>query len=84
MNLTDGIDGLCTSVTFIVVAFFALVLWQVNRSAAWYPLALGGAVGMALIVALILVLFGRPLLSLFIIPAAYKLIWLRRHKKSVS
>ncbi|HBV0389996.1 TPA: CusA/CzcA family heavy metal efflux RND transporter [Escherichia coli] len=25
-----------------------------------------------------------PLLSLFIIPAAYKLIWLRRHKKSVS
>ncbi|WP_336733277.1 efflux RND transporter permease subunit, partial [Pantoea dispersa] len=25
-----------------------------------------------------------PLLSLFIIPAAYKLIWLRRHKKNVS
>ena len=25
-----------------------------------------------------------PLLSLFIIPAAYKLIWLRKHKKSVS
>jgi Cu(I)/Ag(I) efflux system membrane protein CusA/SilA len=24
-----------------------------------------------------------PLLSLFIIPAAYKLIWLRRHKKRV-
>jgi len=24
-----------------------------------------------------------PLLSLFIIPAAYKLIWLRRHKKHV-
>ncbi|MGU0057206.1 hypothetical protein ACVXG7_25110 [Enterobacter hormaechei] len=23
-----------------------------------------------------------PLLSLFIIPAAYKLIWLRRHKKA--
>ena len=46
VNLTDGIDGLCTSVTFVVSLFFALVFLREGSGAAPFALALcGGLLG---------------------------------------
>lgn len=43
VNLTDGIDGLCTSVTFVVSLFFAIMLRGVSTGAEVFALALCGA-----------------------------------------
>ena len=42
VNLTDGIDGLCTSVTFVVALFFSLVFLREGNGAAIFSLALAG------------------------------------------
>ncbi len=43
VNLTDGIDGLCSSVTAIIAIFFSLVFLRENSGAAVFSLALAGA-----------------------------------------
>lgn len=44
VNLTDGIDGLATSVTFVVMTFFTVtaVLWYGGGHRALFPAALAG------------------------------------------
>ena len=42
VNLTDGIDGLCTSVTFVVALFFSVVFLRETTGAATFALALAG------------------------------------------
>ncbi len=42
VNLTDGIDGLCTSVTFVVAVFFSLVFLREDSGASTFSLALAG------------------------------------------
>ena len=42
VNLTDGIDGLCTSVTFVVALFFSAVFLREVNGAATFALALAG------------------------------------------
>ena len=42
VNLTDGIDGLCTSVTFVVAVFFSAVFLREGNGAATFALALAG------------------------------------------
>ena len=42
VNLTDGIDGLCTSVTFVVALFFSVVFLKEGTGAATFALALAG------------------------------------------
>ena len=42
VNLTDGIDGLCSSVTFVVAVFFSLVFLREQNGAATFALALAG------------------------------------------
>ena len=42
VNLTDGIDGLCTSVTFVVALFFSVIFLQEGTGAATFALALAG------------------------------------------
>jgi len=42
VNLTDGIDGLCSSVTLIVAAFFALVMLRDGNLGSAFALALAG------------------------------------------
>lgn len=43
VNLTDGIDGLCSSVTFIVAVFFSVMFMLRDSSSAIFSLALAGA-----------------------------------------
>lgn len=43
VNLTDGIDGLCTSVTLIVSLFFTAVFLRQHSGAVWFSAALSGA-----------------------------------------
>ena len=46
VNLTDGIDGLCASVTGVIAIFFSLVFLRDGNGAATFALALaGGLVG---------------------------------------
>ena len=46
VNLTDGIDGLCASVTFVVALFFSVVFLREGTGAATFALALtGGLLG---------------------------------------
>ncbi len=46
VNLTDGIDGLCSSVTAIVAIFFSVVFLRDQNGAAIFSLALaGGLIG---------------------------------------
>ena len=46
VNLTDGIDGLCSSVTAVIAIFFSLVFLREGNGAATFSLALaGGLVG---------------------------------------
>ena len=47
VNLTDGIDGLAASVTFVVMAFFTVagVLWSTYGIQALFPAAMAGGVG---------------------------------------
>ena len=44
VNLTDGIDGLACSVTFVVMVFFAVTgcLWSAGGAGALFPAALAG------------------------------------------
>jgi len=42
VNLTDGIDGLCTSVTLVVALFFSVIFLQEGTGAATFSLALAG------------------------------------------
>lgn len=42
VNLTDGIDGLCSSVTMIVAIFFAIVLLREGNLGSAFALALAG------------------------------------------
>lgn len=42
VNLTDGIDGLCSSVTLIVAVFFSFVFLRDDVSASAFSLALAG------------------------------------------
>ena len=42
VNLTDGIDGLCASVTFVVALFFSVVFLRDTTGAATFALALAG------------------------------------------
>ncbi|MEG1657553.1 MAG: phospho-N-acetylmuramoyl-pentapeptide-transferase [Oscillibacter sp.] len=44
VNLTDGVDGLATGVTFVVMAFFTVVgvLWSVHGTFTLFPAALLG------------------------------------------
>ena len=42
VNLTDGIDGLCASVTFVVALFFSVVFLRDITGAATFALALAG------------------------------------------
>ena len=42
VNLTDGIDGLCSSVTLIVAVFFALVMLRDGNLGSAFALALAG------------------------------------------
>jgi len=44
VNLTDGIDGLASSVTFVVMAFFTVagVLWSTYGIQALFPAAMAG------------------------------------------
>ena len=42
VNLTDGIDGLCSSVTLIVAVFFALVMLRDGNLGSSFALALAG------------------------------------------
>ena len=42
VNLTDGIDGLCASVTFVVALFFSVVFLRETTGAATFALALAG------------------------------------------
>lgn len=43
VNLTDGIDGLCTGVTLVVAIFFALVFSRQQNGAELFAMALVGA-----------------------------------------
>ena len=43
VNLTDGIDGLCSSVTLIVAVFFSFVFLRDDISASAFSLALAGS-----------------------------------------
>ncbi len=42
VNLTDGIDGLCSSVTAVIALFFSLVFLREGNGAAIFSLALAG------------------------------------------
>jgi phospho-N-acetylmuramoyl-pentapeptide-transferase len=44
VNLTDGIDGLATGVTFVVMVFFAVTgaLWERHGAQALFPAAMAG------------------------------------------
>ena len=44
VNLTDGVDGLATGVTFVVMVFFAVtgVLWESQGTQALFPAAMAG------------------------------------------
>ena len=42
VNLTDGIDGLCASVTLVVSLFFSVVFLREGNGAATFALALSG------------------------------------------
>ena len=42
VNLTDGIDGLCTSVTLVVSVFFSIVFLRESSGASIFSLALAG------------------------------------------
>ncbi len=42
VNITDGIDGLCSSVTLVVAVFFSVVFMQDKNSASIFSLALAG------------------------------------------
>lgn len=44
VNLTDGVDGLATGVTFVVMVFFAVtgVLWESHGTQALFPAAMAG------------------------------------------
>ena len=42
VNITDGIDGLCASVTLVVSVFFSVLFLQANNSASIFSLALSG------------------------------------------
>ena len=42
VNITDGIDGLCSSVTLIVTLFFSVLFLQADNSASIFSLALAG------------------------------------------
>ena len=44
VNLTDGVDGLATGVTFVVMVFFAVtgVLWESYGTQALFPAAMAG------------------------------------------
>ena len=44
VNLTDGVDGLATGVTFVVMVFFAVtgVLWENHGTQALFPAAMAG------------------------------------------
>ena len=42
VNLTDGIDGLCTSVTFVVCIYYSVVLWTAGSIGGLFPIALAG------------------------------------------
>lgn len=42
VNLTDGIDGLCSSVTLIVSLFFTAVFLRQGSGAVWFSAALSG------------------------------------------
>ena len=42
VNITDGIDGLCASVTLVVSVFFSVLFLQANNSASIFSLALCG------------------------------------------
>ena len=44
VNLTDGIDGLAASVTFVVMVFFAVTgfLWESQGAQALFPAAMAG------------------------------------------
>ena len=44
MNLTDGVDGLATGVTFVVMVFFTVtgVLWSEHGMQALFPAAMAG------------------------------------------
>ena len=42
VNITDGIDGLCSSVTLVVSVFFSVVFKQSKNSASIFSLALAG------------------------------------------
>lgn len=42
VNITDGIDGLCSSVTLVVSVFFSVVFMQSKNSASIFSLALAG------------------------------------------
>lgn len=44
VNLTDGVDGLATGVTFVVMVFFAVtgVLWESHGAQALFPAAMAG------------------------------------------
>lgn len=43
VNLTDGIDGLCTSVTFIVSVFFTALYLREGSGAVWFSAGLAGS-----------------------------------------
>lgn len=46
VNLTDGLDGLCTSVTILVLAFFAAITFKSNVPLCLFSVALiGGLLG---------------------------------------
>ncbi|MBR6554939.1 MAG: phospho-N-acetylmuramoyl-pentapeptide-transferase [Clostridia bacterium] len=42
VNITDGIDGLCASVTLVVSVFFSVLFLQANNNASIFSLALCG------------------------------------------
>ena len=42
VNITDGIDGLCASVTLVVAVFFSVMFLQAGNSASIFSLALCG------------------------------------------
>lgn len=44
VNLTDGVDGLATGVTFVVMVFFTVtgVLWSEHGMQALFPAAMAG------------------------------------------
>ena len=42
VNITDGIDGLCSSVTLVVAVFFSVMFLRTDNSASIFSLALAG------------------------------------------